>query len=392
MTLEKIKSLGKNRSAENLDILLKLYGTDLPIELKREVVSSIGRQHDNKKIYEFINNHVFDKIYMELIYQMYRTVLYKSNLSGFPEFKELEQKIRVTYDNEVINKMKRYYDYKQQKNHKNQEKEDVYNEIKLNRPALLRGDSKNTLKNLPPKSINLIFTSPPYYNARMYSDYNSYAEYLKAMKEIIIECNRILEDGRFIIINISPVITKRPGREFESIRYPIHFDFHNLLQESGFYFIDEIIWIKPETTVPNRIGGYLQTKKPLSYKPNCITESVLVYRKEADFLLDKNIDKYSNYLDAAKINDDNDDNIDTTNCWYISPTSNKYHPAVFPEELCEKVIKYYSFENDIVLDPFAGTGTFGKVAARMGRIPILCEINKDYIDIIERELINCYEI
>ena len=390
MTVEKIKDLGKNRSKENLETLLELYNIDLPIEVKREVVSSIGRQKDNKIIYDFINSHVFEKTYMELIYQMYRTVLYKSDLADFPEFKELEQKIREWYNNEVMNKMKRYYDYRHNKNNK---EEDLYNKIKLNKPALLRGDSKDTLKKLPPQNINLIFTSPPYYNARMYSDYSSYTEYLNAMKEILIECNRILEDGRFIVINISPVITKRPGREFESIRYPIHFDFHNLLQESGFYFIDEIIWIKPETTVPNRIGGYLQTKKPLSYKPNCITESVLVYRKEADFLLDKNIDKYK-YSDKfkLKINDGNGDNIDTTNCWHISPTSNKYHPAVFPEELCEKVLKYYSYENDIVLDPFAGTGTFGKVAVRMGRIPILCEINEDYIDIIERELINCYEI
>ena len=59
------------------------------------------------------------------------------------------------------------------------------------------------------------------------------------------------------------------------IRYPIHFDFHKILEESGFYFVDEIIWIKPEYSVPNRVGGYHQTRQPLSYKPNCITESLL---------------------------------------------------------------------------------------------------------------------
>ena len=52
-------------------------------------------------------------------------------------------------------------------------------------------------------------------------------------------------------------------------------------------FIDEIVWIKPEPSVPNRVGGYMQTRKPLSYKPNCITESIMVYRKKCDFLLDK---------------------------------------------------------------------------------------------------------
>lgn len=200
------------------------------------------------------------------------------------------------------------------------------------------------------------------------------------MKDILIECNRVLEDGRFIIINVSPVITKRPGREFESIRYPIHFDFHKILLDTGFYFIDEIIWIKPETTVPNRIGGYQQTRKPLSYKPNCITESIMVYRKQADFLLDKNIAKYKNFIKNAA------EDIETNNCWYINPKSDRSHPAVFPEELCQKVIKYYSYEKDVVLDPFAGSGTLGRVALDMNRIPVLCEINPEYIKLIERGL------
>ena len=109
------------------------------------------------------------------------------------------------------------------------------------------------------------------------------------MKNVLRECSRVLEDGRFIIINVSPVITKRPGREFESVRYPIHFDFHSILQQTGFYFVDEIIWIKPESSVKDRVGGYRQTRKPLSYKPNCITESLMVYRKTAPFLLDEKI-------------------------------------------------------------------------------------------------------
>ena len=73
---------------------------------------------------------------------------------------------------------------------------------------------------------------------------------------------------------------------------------------------------------------------------------------------------------------------DTSNCWHIIPKSNKLHPAVFPEELCRKILTYYSFKTDIVLDPFAGSGTFGKVALKMDRIPILCEINEKYCDII----------
>ncbi len=189
------------------------------------------------------------------------------------------------------------------------------------------------------------------------------------------KCSRVLEDGRFIIINVSPVITKRPGREFESVRYPIHFDFHSILQQTGFYFVDEIIWIKPESSVKDRVGGYRQTRKPLSYKPNCITESLMVYRKTAPFLLDENIKQY----DFVPSEEEKNEPFDTSNCWYIAPKSNRNHPAVFPEELCRKVLKYYSYAGDVVLDPFAGSGTFGKVAQKMERIPVLCELNEQYV-------------
>ena len=369
ITVEYIKTLGKERLEENLDILLKLYHQDHPIEIKREIVSSIGRQKDKQRVYEFIAEHAFQKAtYMELIYQMYRTTLYNYKDE---KFKTLAERIEMFYDNEIIKKMKSFYFYDKSKYRKNKIE-------KIITPTLLVGDSSKTLTLIPEQSVQLIFTSPPYYNARQYSDYHSYNDYLQKMKDVLLACHRVLEDGRFIIINVSPVITKRPGREFESIRYPIHFDFHKILTESGFSFVDEIIWIKPESSVPNRNGGYIQTGKPLSYKPNCISESLMVYRKNADFLLDENIKKYPNIKFV-------DNEIDSSNCWYISPRSDKNHPAVFPEELCRRVIKYYSFENDSVLDPFAGSGTFGRVAKKMNRVPVLCEINEEYIKTILKE-------
>lgn len=75
-----------------------------------------------------------------------------------------------------------------------------------------------------------------------------------------------------------------------------------------------------------------------------------------------------------------DEEVDTSNCWFISPQYNKDHPAVFPKELCSKIIKRYSFEEDIVLDPFAGSGTVGKVAKELNRKYVLCEQNEEYFD------------
>lgn len=373
-SLEYIKSLGKDKSDENLFLLIDIFNqADLSVDIKREVVSSIGRQTNLDMVYNFISEYAFKKAtIMEYIYQMFRTCLYKQSTDS--RFKDLKQRILDYYKNENLYKMNEYYEYRQTRHRQKVNKIDT--------PILLVGDSEETLLKLPENSIQLAFTSPPYYNARTYSDYHSYSDYLEKMKKVFIQCHRVIEDGRFLIVNVSPVITKRPGREFESIRYPIHFDFHKILEEAGFYFVDEIIWIKPEPSVKNRVGGYQQTRKALSYKPNCVTESIMVYRKKCSFLLDRNINAYEEYDKFLN------EKIDTTNCWYIKPKSDKDHPAVFPDELCRRVLKYYSFEGDAVLDPFAGSGTFGKVAYKMKRIPVMCELDEDYIKLITGDKIN----
>ncbi len=377
-TVEKVKALAKIRTPESFGTLLEIFRSDENIDVRREAVSSIGRHNDSTRIYDFLREEAFSRDNpMELIYQMFRTCLYRSK--DDERFSRLRDEMITFWDNEIISKMNEYYNFRQQK-----EKQRPAN--KITSPLLLIGDNTETLKTLPSNSIQLIFTSPPYYNAREYSDYSSYAVYLSKMAGTFYACNRVLEDGRFIIVNVSPVITRRPGREFESIRYPIHYDLHRVLTQTGYYFVDEILWVKPEPSVPDRVSGYRQTRKPLSYKPNCITESLMVYRKECAFLLDRNMKAYDDY-------DRHDDEpIDTTNCWHIAPKYDKNHPAVFPEELCRKVLRYYSFEGDAVLDPFAGSGTFGRAARKMGRIPVLCEINEDYANIIESESGGYYDV
>jgi len=81
-----------------------------------------------------------------------------------------------------------------------------------------------------------------------------------------------------------------------------------------------------------------------------------------------------------------EDGYEKTNLWKIHPANSKEHPAIFPNDLAEKVVKYYSFKNDVVLDPFGGTGTTGKAAVKLGRRFVLFEKQEKYIKIIEREL------
>ena len=330
------------------------------------------KNYSDSQLMKFISNINLDNYSLDEIIEIFKVCLNKSKVNS--NMLEITKNFKSKINNEIIDKMYNYFIYKQsgQKHiHKN-----VYK-----KPLLLEGDNLITLSTLEENSIHLIFTSPPYYNARDYSQYKSYENYLNKMYLTLVECYRILEEGRFIIINISPVISKRPDRNYESIRYPLHFDFHNLLVKAGFYFMDEIIWIKPEPSVKNRIGNYYQIQTPLTYKPNCITESLLVYRKSSPFLIGENLRDY----DISIIK--KEDSFETSNCWNICPVSNKNHPAVFPEELCRRILRFYSFPNDSVLDCFAGSGTFGRIAINMNRIPILCEINESYCKLIKENIL-----
>lgn len=247
------------------------------------------------------------------------------------------------------------------------------------------GDSEELLKELPAESVDLVFTSPPYYNAKPeYAEYLSYEEYLLKMKKIIHECGRVLNEGRFFVLNVSPVLIRRASRSEASRRIAVPFDFHRLFIEEGFEFIDDIIWVKPEGAgwATGRGRRFAADRNPLQYKPVPVTEYVLVYRKKSERLIDWLIRKHPDQQAVAdsKI----EDGYEVTNIWKITPAHCKEHPAIFPSELAEKVITYYSFKNDVVLDPFGGTGTTAKAAAKLGRRFVTFEMEQRYIDLIKK--------
>ena len=249
--------------------------------------------------------------------------------------------------------------------------------------VVVTGDAERILKFVPSESIHLTFTSPPYYNARDYSIYPSYHQYLKFLERVFKEVHRITKEGRFFVLNTSPIIIPRVGRKYSSKRYPIPYDIHPLLIKMGWEFIDDIIWAKPEASVKNRNAGFLQHRKPLAYKPNARTENIMVYRKRTRKLLDWNIKQYpKEIIERSKINGD----YESSNIWDIDPSFDKTHSAVFPAELCNKVIKFYSFEGDLVCDPFAGSGTLGKAAVNLKRYFFMTEKENIYTERIKENL------
>jgi len=180
----------------------------------------------------------------------------------------------------------------------------------------------------------LIFTSPPYFNAKPeYSEYVDYREYLDFLRKVIVRCHAILSEGRFFVINVSPILIKRVSRNTSSKRIPLPFDIHGIFSSVGFEFIDDIFWIKPEGAGWNLGRGrrFSADRQPLQYKPVPVSEYILVYRKQTERLIDWNIRKHhdQSLVEDSKILGD----YDVTNLWHIHPSTNKVHPATFPEVL-----------------------------------------------------------
>ncbi|MDB9414861.1 DNA-methyltransferase [Microcystis aeruginosa] len=247
------------------------------------------------------------------------------------------------------------------------------------------GDCSELLEEMPAESVDLIFTSPPYFNARPeYSEFEEYESYLLKLRQVIRKCHRVLSEGRFFVINISPVLLRRASRNQASKRIAVPFDLHRIFIEEGYDFIDDIIWLKPEGAgwATGRGRRFAADRNPLQYKTVPVTEYVLVYRKHTDLLIDWHIRNHPDQevVKASKIAD----GYERTNVWKINPVTNSKHPAAFPVELAEKVITYYSFKGDVVLDPFAGSGTVGLAAASLDRRFVLFESNFNYIELIRK--------
>jgi DNA modification methylase len=248
--------------------------------------------------------------------------------------------------------------------------------------SVIHADCVDGLKNVT-KKIQLTVTSPPYYNVKDYVAYDSYSEYLKKLEDVFTLIYEITDDARMCCVNISNILIQRESRSCESKRIPLAFHFVPLMEKIGWKFIEDIVWIKPEGAVKNRNGGFYQHRQPVAYKPNIVNEYIFIFQKPSKDLIDKVVRSYDAVVATnSKVEDD----YERTNVWRINPETNVKHPAPYPEELVERLIKYYSFVGDTVLDPFMGSGTTALVAYKLNRNSIGFEIHKEYIDLFEERM------
>lgn len=368
-----IKNIGKSKSDKFYDLLVHRLNIEESTIVKREIVSSIGRMKSRFTI-PFLVEVLKDED-PKIVSQAVRALL---SFKGDAAIDDALMPL-INHENEMIRTViyKEYFSKKTNAQSK-QPHIESYDYLKN---VVVNDDVRKVLSLVQDESVHLTFTSPPYYNARDYSIYPSYEAYLNFLEEVFKETYRITKEGRFLIVNTSPVIVPRISRAHSSKRYPIPFDLHSILVKMGWEFIDDIVWMKPEYSVKNRVGGFQQHRKPLGYKPNSVTEYLMVYRKKTDKLLDWNMRQYPySVVEESKVKDE----FETTNVWKICPKSDKIHSAVFPEELCKRVIEYYSYKGDLVFDPFAGSGTFGRTAKKMNRYFFLTEKDETYFEYMKQ--------
>jgi site-specific DNA-methyltransferase (adenine-specific) len=236
-------------------------------------------------------------------------------------------------------------------------------------------DVMDGLRELSENTVDLIITSPPYNLSIGYADNTDtldYNDYLNWATDWIYESKRVLKpDGR-ICINV-PLETNLTGKRF------IESDYINILENSRMLRMANI---KRNVTRRTAWGSWLSPVFPCVNNP---LECILVYAKETKrHLGDKeNIDitreEFITY---------------TMGVWEMNPAkkSKVGHPAPFPEELPYRCMKLFSYRNDLVLDPFMGSGTTAVVAKRLGRRYLGFDITQKYCEMADRTLDSIIEI
>lgn len=247
------------------------------------------------------------------------------------------------------------------------------------------GDSRS-LSQIKDKSVQLIVTSPPYWQLKDYGTENqigfndSYEEYINNLNLVWKECNRVLSDGCRLCINIGDQF----ARSVYYGRYkviPIRTEIIRFCESLGMDYMGAIIWQKT-TTMNTSGGGAIMGSFP--YPRNGILkmdyEFILIFKKlgnapkptaqqKAESAMSK--EEWGQYFSSH---------------WNFNGVKQMGHIAMFPEELPKRLIKMFSFVGETVLDPFAGSGTTSLAAKHLGRNSIGYEINKEFAPIIKEKL------
>jgi len=253
------------------------------------------------------------------------------------------------------------------------------------RHKIINGDSRQ-MPELEDKSVDLVITSPPYWQLKDYGTENqigyndSYEEYINNLNLVWKESYRVLNNGCRLCVNI--------GDQFARAVYygrykviPIRTEIIKFCEAIGFDYMGAIIWQKKTTS--NTTGGASLMGSYPTPRNGILSidyEFILLFKK-----LGPPIKPTKELKERSKMTKEEWKEYFAGH-WNFGGTKQDGHIAMFPEELPKRLIKMFSFVGDVVLDPFLGSGTTSLAARNLNRNSVGYEINLDFIQYIKRKL------
>jgi modification methylase len=229
--------------------------------------------------------------------------------------------------------------------------------------------SAENMSELPDSSVHLMITSPPYNVSKEYDEDLSLKEYLQMLRNVFTETYRVLVNGGRACINVANLGRKPyiPLSDFIS----------QMMIEIGFNMRGEIIWNKAASASPSTAWGSWQSAANPILRD--VHEYILIFSK-GDYKRAKgnkeNTITKEQFLEWTK------------SIWTMNAESARRigHPAPFPEELPHRLMQLYSFTDDIILDPFIGSGTTAVAAMKAKRKYVGYEISKEYVKLADKRM------
>jgi DNA modification methylase len=235
------------------------------------------------------------------------------------------------------------------------------------------------MRKVASNSVALVVTSPPYFAGKEYEESlgengvpGTYFEYLSLLRDVFVECKRVLEPGGRLAINVAN-LGRRPYRSLSG-------DVTNILQDLGLLLRGEVVWWKGRAAGGSCAWGTFQ--RPGNPVLRDVTERVVIASKgrfDRALKAEQRLDL--GFPSTATIS--RDEFLEaTTDLWEIPPESATRvgHPAPFPVELPKRVIELYTYEGDVVLDPFIGSGTTAVAALRTRRHFVGFDTDQAYVE------------
>ncbi len=257
--------------------------------------------------------------------------------------------------------------------------------------SIICGDARD-MSAVPDSSVALVITSPPYFAGKQYELElgeggipASYVEYLEMLRDVFAECERVLQPGGRIAVNVAN-LGRRPYRSLAA-------DITTILQDDlGLLLRGEVVWVKGEGASGSCAWGSFQSaanpvlrdlsERVLLASKGRFDRAITRAKREKQGLPFENTISREEFMEA------------TLDVWRIAPESAKRvgHPAPFPIDLPARLMRLYTYRGDVVLDPFMGSGTTAVAAVRNDRRYLGFEMDAQYVELAEKRIAAAKEV